>query len=156
MYVKVLIRLSEEKRCTCGVRIAYALQDLVLRVVQLRPFAMGRISSLITSKRLLGEHFVGTSMTQVLRGAAWLCGEFPEHVENVGGVIDALIDDRLSGASGSVGYVVLTSVVKLLSYVKSLVDRGSAVAGDAAATTESNGKDGQDGRILMSKRALAR
>ena len=78
-YVSVLVELAQIDGSKHGSLIASQLMDVTIRVESIRSFSVRQMSLLLQNHHLLLSSQRGCS-TDVLFAAAWICGEFSEHL----------------------------------------------------------------------------
>ena len=93
-YVSVLVELAQIDGSKHGSLIASQLMDVTIRVESIRSFSVRQMSLLLQNHHLLLSSQRGCS-TDVLFAAAWICGEFSEHL----GMIKSYTFSTLHGSS---------------------------------------------------------
>jgi AP-3 complex subunit delta-1 len=81
-YVSVLVELAQIDGSKHGSLIASQMMDVTIRVDSIRSFSVRQMSLLLQNHHLLLSSQRGCS-TDVLFAAAWICGEFSEHLGTV-------------------------------------------------------------------------
>ena len=82
-YVSVLVELAQIDGSKHGSLIASQMMDVTIRVESIRTFSVRQMSLLLQNHHLLLSSQRGCS-TDVLFAAAWICGEFSEHLGRFG------------------------------------------------------------------------
>uniref|UniRef100_A0A915N6C3 AP-3 complex subunit delta domain-containing protein n=1 Tax=Meloidogyne javanica TaxID=6303 RepID=A0A915N6C3_MELJA len=115
-YISVLVELTKVEGTKYGVLIAEQLQDVAVRVQSVRHFAVSQMVLLVQNVQPLLQ---GNSPTQraniaeVLLAAAWICGEYAQHVNNVDSLLEAMIRVKLSMIPGALLSVFIQNMLKL-------------------------------------------
>ncbi|KAI1305936.1 AP-3 complex subunit delta-1 [Halotydeus destructor] len=78
-YISVLVDLARVEGGTeHGQLVAHQMLDVAIRVEAIRPYATKQMADLLASCSMFANN---TSVCEVLYAAAWICGEFSEHLE---------------------------------------------------------------------------
>ena len=98
-YITVLVELSRMEGGTKhGKLIASQMTDVAIRVSSIRQFAVNQMALLIENHDLLlGTSSRNSTASEVLYAAAWICGEFSEHLSNPEVTLKALFKTKSSG-----------------------------------------------------------
>ncbi len=79
----MLVELTRTEGTRHGHLLANQMMDVAIRVEVIRPFAVQQMALLVENYHLLmGSAGRKTSVSEVLYAAAWICGEFAEHLTN--------------------------------------------------------------------------
>ncbi|XP_075921928.1 AP-3 complex subunit delta-1-like isoform X2 [Petromyzon marinus] len=109
-YVSVLVELTRLKGTRHGPRVASQLQDVAVRVRAVRPFAVRQMALLLDEGPQRG-------LADVLSAAAWICGEFAEHLEEPRVTLEALLRPRVCTLPGHVQAVYVHNSAKLFAWL---------------------------------------
>ncbi|XP_061433335.1 AP-3 complex subunit delta-1-like isoform X1 [Lethenteron reissneri] len=109
-YVSVLVELTRLKGTQHGPRVASQLQDVAVRVRAVRPFAVRQMALLLDEGPQRG-------LADVLSAAAWICGEFAEHLEEPRVTLEALLRPRVCTLPGHVQAVYVHNSAKLFAWL---------------------------------------
>lgn len=98
-----------------GTLIAEQIQDVAVRVQSVRHFAVSQMVLLVQNAQLLlqGNAAKRQNMADVLLAAAWICGEFGQHVNDVWALLDAMLRLKLSIVPGALLSVYVQNMSKL-------------------------------------------
>ncbi|EGD73757.1 hypothetical protein PTSG_05451 [Salpingoeca rosetta] len=134
-YVQVLVQLTRVENTRHGALIRDQLMDVAIRarVKVLRPFACKQMAALLTDQRLYSGHNIECGISEVLYAAAWISGEFSEHLDTPTAttVVEALLQPRTAQLPGPIQAVFIHNCLKVY-------------AADETATA-ANGDDDGDG-----------
>lgn len=90
-YVSVLVELSRVEGSRHGTLVADQMIDVAVRVPTVRRFTVSQMALLLQNACVLMAGARANSMLEVLYAAAWICGEFGQHLTDVVPVIDSLL-----------------------------------------------------------------
>uniref|UniRef100_A0A915E3E6 AP-3 complex subunit delta n=1 Tax=Ditylenchus dipsaci TaxID=166011 RepID=A0A915E3E6_9BILA len=84
-YISVLVELTKVEGTQHGILIAEQIQDVTVRVQSIRHFSVSQMALLVENAHLLlsGNSTQRNNICAVLLAAAWICGEYAEHVNNI-------------------------------------------------------------------------
>lgn len=125
-YINTLVQISEIPGLPHGNKISCQLMDVIIRVQGIRSFGTKMMITLLNSSNLINENFDISDMHQVLYAAAWLVGEFINHLEDPAEVLPSLLQPRAIYLPGSVQSTYVQSVLKVYSYLAKL-ESGSQI-----------------------------
>ncbi|KAI6238163.1 AP-3 complex subunit delta [Aphelenchoides fujianensis] len=114
-YISVLVELTKVEGSKHGVLIGEQIQDVTVRVQSIRHFSVSQMALLVENAHLL----LSTSSSQrkniceVLLAAAWICGEYAEHVCDIPTVLGAMLRIKLSLTPGNLLSVYVQNIAKL-------------------------------------------
>ena len=112
-YVSVLVELAQIDGSKHCLLIASQMMDVTIRVESIRSFSVKQMSILLENHHLLQR---GCS-SDVLYAAAWICGEFPEHLPDPESSIRALCRPKILLLPAHVQSVYIQNAMKLYSHV---------------------------------------
>ncbi|KAI1727971.1 AP-3 complex subunit delta-1 domain-containing protein [Ditylenchus destructor] len=116
-YISVLVELTKVEGSQHGILIAEQIQDVTVRVQSIRHFSVSQMALLVENAHLLlaGNSTQRNNVSAVLLAAAWICGEYAEHVNNIPSVLEAMLRTRISLVPGELLSVYIQSIAKLYS-----------------------------------------
>lgn len=133
----------EDDPTSLGARVGAQLVDIAVRVKELRPEATRAAETLVLlSNRVIAYPRHGSGQSQVLRSAAWICGEFASHLSNPYEVVNSLIHESSEIFSPATLAIFIQAVPKIISQIAVTtnrewnVSRGSTMSLLLARTTE--------------------
>ncbi|VDK84565.1 unnamed protein product [Litomosoides sigmodontis] len=116
-YISVLVELTKVEGTKHGTVIAEQVLDVSVRVQSIRHFSVSQMALLVENAHLLltgsGQH--RNNMCEVLLAAAWICGEYCEHLCNAQGVLEAMLKARTPIMPGHILSVYMQNIAKLYS-----------------------------------------
>ncbi|XP_046401138.1 AP-3 complex subunit delta-1 isoform X2 [Ischnura elegans] len=132
-YVSVLVELTRvEALGRQGSLVAGQLLDVGIRVAAIRPFATRQMALLLDNAHFLASGAGGSSgdgtttgcgalassVAEVLHAAAWICGEFSQHLPSPVSTLEAMLrGGRLPSLPGHTQAVFVHNVLKLFAAV---------------------------------------
>uniref|UniRef100_A0A8C4QNC0 AP-3 complex subunit delta-1 n=1 Tax=Eptatretus burgeri TaxID=7764 RepID=A0A8C4QNC0_EPTBU len=112
-YVSVLVELTRAEGTRHGKTIAAQLLDVAIRVRAVRPFAVMQMAQLLQDGPQLASCAQRNGMSDVLYAAAWICGEFAQHLQDSQQALEALLQPRACSLPSSTQAVYLHNSLKL-------------------------------------------
>ncbi|VDM38019.1 unnamed protein product [Toxocara canis] len=114
-YISVLVELTKVEGTKHGAMIAEQMQDVTVRVQSIRHFSVSQMALLVENANLLlaGSAQHRSNICEVLLAAAWICGEYAEHVCNVQSVLEAMLKTKTSVMPGHILSVYVQNIAKL-------------------------------------------
>jgi len=116
-YISVLVEMTKVEGSKHGIKIAEQIQDVTVRVQSIRHFSVSQMALLVENAHLLlsGNSTQRNNLCQVLLAAAWICGEYSEHVRDIHSVLEAMLRVKMSIIPGSLLSVYVQNIAKLYS-----------------------------------------
>ncbi|WKX93066.1 hypothetical protein Q1695_010808 [Nippostrongylus brasiliensis] len=116
-YISVLVELTKVEGTKHGAKIAEQIQDVTVRVESIRHFSVSQMALLVENAHILlaGSAQQRNNICEVLLAAAWICGEYSEHVRNIPSVLESMLRARTSVMSGHILSVYVQNIGKLYS-----------------------------------------
>eukprot|EP01018_Ginkgo_biloba_P028306 Gb_30646 [translate_table: standard] len=111
-YVSVLGDIARIPHCKHGQEVERQLVDIGMRVKDVRPELVKVARNLLIDPALLGYPL----LHRALSAAAWIAGEYAEHLQNPFEIIESLLQPRTNLLSPSVKSVYLQSVLKVFVF----------------------------------------
>ncbi|VDM19702.1 unnamed protein product [Wuchereria bancrofti] len=114
-YISVLVELTKVEGTRHGTMIAEQMLDVSVRVQSIRHFSVSQMALLVENAHLLlaGSAQHRSNMCEVLLAAAWICGEYCEHLCNVQGVLEAMLKAKIPIMPGHILSVYMQNIAKL-------------------------------------------
>ncbi|KAE9551048.1 hypothetical protein FO519_005748 [Halicephalobus sp. NKZ332] len=114
-YISVLVEMTKVEGSKHGIKIAQQIQDVTVRVQSIRHFSVSQMALLVENAHLLlsGNSTQRNNLCQVLLAAAWICGEYSEHVRDIQSVLEAMLRVKMSIIPGSLLSVYVQNIAKL-------------------------------------------
>ncbi|ELV09259.1 AP-3 complex subunit delta-1 [Tupaia chinensis] len=106
--------------------------DVAIRVKAIRKFAVSQMSALLDSTHLVASSTQRNGICEVLYAAAWICGEFSEHLQEPQQTLEAMLRPRVTTLPGHIQAVYVQNVLKLFAAVLQQEER----AGEAQAAQQ--------------------
>lgn len=116
-YISVLVELTRIEGTKHGHLIASQMLDVAIRVQAIRPFAVSQMAILLENAHLLTGTAQRHSICEVLYAAAWICGEFSEHVKDPKTTLEAMLRSKVTSLPGHIQSVYVQNIAKLYSRV---------------------------------------
>ncbi|CAG9538502.1 unnamed protein product [Cercopithifilaria johnstoni] len=114
-YISVLVELTKVEGTKHGTMIAEQMLDVSVRVQSIRHFSVSQMALLVENAHLLlaGSAQHRSNMCEVLLAAAWICGEYCEHLCNAQGVLEAMLKAKIPIMPGHILSVYMQNIAKL-------------------------------------------
>uniref|UniRef100_A0A8R1DVX4 AP-3 complex subunit delta n=1 Tax=Caenorhabditis japonica TaxID=281687 RepID=A0A8R1DVX4_CAEJA len=114
-YISVLVELTKVEGTEHGAKIAEQIQDVTVRVESIRHFSVSQMALLVENAHVLlaGSAQQRSNMCEVLLAAAWICGEYSQHVRNVQSVLESMLKAKPSVMPGHILSVYVQNIGKL-------------------------------------------
>ncbi|KAG8519145.1 AP-3 complex subunit delta-1, partial [Galemys pyrenaicus] len=129
-YISILVELTRLEGTRHGHLIAAQMLDVAIRVKAIRRFAVSQMSALLDSAHLVTSSTQRNGICEVLYAAAWICGEFSEHLQEPHQTLEAMLRPKVTTLPGHIQAVYVQNVVKL--YASILQQKEQAAEMDAA------------------------
>ncbi|CAB3405361.1 unnamed protein product [Caenorhabditis bovis] len=116
-YISVLVELTKVEGTKHGARIAEQIQDVTVRVESIRHFSVSQMALLVENAHILlaGSAQQRSNLCEVLLAAAWICGEYSQHVRNVQSVLESMLRAKTTVMPGHILSVYVQNIGKLYS-----------------------------------------
>ncbi|KFD62221.1 hypothetical protein M514_12185 [Trichuris suis] len=114
-YISVLVELTKAEGTKHGSLIAQQMLDVAVRVLPIRHFAVSQMACLIDNANmvLIGSSQYRSDLSSVLYAAAWICGEFSEHLPDPQATIEAMLRTKTSMMPGKIQSVYVQNITKI-------------------------------------------
>ncbi|XP_076977373.1 AP-3 complex subunit delta-1 isoform X1 [Tamandua tetradactyla] len=116
-YISILVELTRLEGTRHGHLIAAQMLDVAIRVKAIRRFAVSQMSTLLDSAHLIASNTQRNGICEVLHAAAWICGEFSEHLQEPHQTLEAMLRPRVTTLPGHIQAVYVQNVAKLYAAV---------------------------------------
>nr|XP_006815142.1 PREDICTED: AP-3 complex subunit delta-1-like [Saccoglossus kowalevskii] len=117
-YVSILVELTKIEGTRHGKLIASQMLDVAIRVKAIRHFAVSQMAQLLDNSHLLvGSAMHRNGICEVLYAAAWIVGEFSEHLYDPRAILDAMLRSRVTSLPGHIQGVYVQNIIKLYSFI---------------------------------------
>ncbi|KAG8594386.1 hypothetical protein GDO81_001179, partial [Engystomops pustulosus] len=114
-YISILVELTRLEGTRHGHLIAAQMLDVAIRVKAIRKFAVSQMATLLDNAHLLASNTQRNGICEVLYAAAWICGEFSEHLPEPQQTLEAMLRPKVTTLPGHIQAVYVQNVVKLYS-----------------------------------------
>ncbi|MEQ2180360.1 AP-3 complex subunit delta-1 [Goodea atripinnis] len=95
----------------------FSMLDVAIRVKAIRAFAVAQMATLLDNAHLLTGNTQRNGICEVLYAAAWICGEFSEHLENPMQTLEAMLRPKVATLPGHIQAVYVQNAAKLFATV---------------------------------------
>ncbi|KAJ4942981.1 hypothetical protein JOQ06_005493 [Pogonophryne albipinna] len=116
-YISILVELTRLEGTRHGHLIASQMLDVAIRVKAIRGFAVAQMATLLDNAHLLTGNVQRKGICEVLYAAAWICGEFSEHLENPMQTLEAMLRPKVATLPGHIQAVYVQNAAKLFATV---------------------------------------
>nr|CAD7255948.1 unnamed protein product [Timema shepardi] len=122
-YVSVLVELTRMEGSQHGCLVATQMLDVAIRVQAIRQFAVQQMALLLDNAHFLTSGSAQRStMSEVLYAAAWICGEFSEHLSDPQATLEAMLRGRVFTLPGHIQAVYVQNILKLFANILSTAE----------------------------------
>ncbi|XP_053437053.1 AP-3 complex subunit delta-1 isoform X2 [Nycticebus coucang] len=133
-YISILVELTRLEGTRHGHLIAAQMLDVAIRVKAIRKFAVSQMSSLLDSAHLVASSTQRNGICEVLYAAAWICGEFSEHLQEPHHTLEAMLRPKVTTLPGHIQAVYVQNVVKLYASILQQKEQASEMEAAQAVT----------------------
>uniref|UniRef100_A0A8C4MXD4 Adaptor related protein complex 3 subunit delta 1 n=1 Tax=Equus asinus asinus TaxID=83772 RepID=A0A8C4MXD4_EQUAS len=133
-YISILVELTRLEGTRHGHLIAAQMLDVAIRVKAIRKFAVSQMSALLDSAHLVASSTQRNGICEVLYAAAWICGEFSEHLQEPHQTLEAMLRPKVTTLPGHIQAVYVQNVVKLYACVLRQEEQAAGTAAAREAT----------------------
>ncbi|XP_058513755.1 AP-3 complex subunit delta-1 [Ochotona princeps] len=116
-YISILVELTRLEGTRHGHLIAAQMLDVAIRVKAIRKFAVAQMSVLLDSAPLVASSMQRNGICEVLYAAAWICGEFSEHLQEPQRTLEAMLRPKVTTLPGHIQAVYVQNVLKLYASI---------------------------------------
>ncbi|XP_043078334.1 AP-3 complex subunit delta-1 isoform X2 [Puntigrus tetrazona] len=116
-YISILVELTRLEGTRHGHLIASQMLDVAIRVKAIRGFAVAQMATLLDNAHLLTGNTQRNGICEVLYAAAWICGEFSEHLEDPMLTLEAMLRPKVATLPGHIQAVYVQNAAKLFATV---------------------------------------
>ncbi|KAH9491695.1 AP-3 complex subunit delta-1 [Bulinus truncatus] len=112
-YVSILVELTRMEGTRHGRLIANQMLDVAIRVQAIRHFAVSQMAILLENSHILANNSQRNGICEVLHAAAWICGEFSEHLNNPKATLEAMLKPKITSLPGHIQSIFVQNILKL-------------------------------------------
>ncbi|TRZ02843.1 hypothetical protein DNTS_026717, partial [Danionella cerebrum] len=116
-YISILVELTRLEGTRHGHLIASQMLDVAIRVKAIRGFAVAQMATLLDNAHLLTGNTQRNGICEVLYAAAWICGEFSEHLEDPLLTLEAMLRPKVATLPGHIQAVYVQNAAKLFATI---------------------------------------
>ncbi|XP_072516173.1 AP-3 complex subunit delta-1 isoform X3 [Salminus brasiliensis] len=116
-YISILVELTRLEGTRHGHLIASQMLDVAIRVKAIRVFAVAQMAMLLDNAHLLTGNMQRNGICEVLYAAAWICGEFSEHLDDPMQTLEAMLRPKVATLPGHIQAVYVQNAAKLFATV---------------------------------------
>ncbi|KAH0625917.1 hypothetical protein JD844_034289 [Phrynosoma platyrhinos] len=116
-YISILVELTRLEGTRHGHLIASQMLDVAIRVKAIRKFAVSQMAMLLDNAHLLASNTQRNGICEVLYAAAWICGEFSEHLEEPHQTLEAMLRPKVTTLPGHIQAVYVQNMMKLYACI---------------------------------------
>uniref|UniRef100_A0A3B3TAF1 AP-3 complex subunit delta n=1 Tax=Paramormyrops kingsleyae TaxID=1676925 RepID=A0A3B3TAF1_9TELE len=116
-YISILVELTRLEGTRHGHLIASQMLDVAIRVKAIRGFAVAQMAMLLDNAHMLTGNTQRNGICEVLYAAAWICGEFSEHLKDPLQTLEAMLRPKVATLPGHIQAVYVQNVAKLFATV---------------------------------------
>lgn len=117
-YISILVELTRIEGTKHGHLIASQMLDVAIRVKAIQPFACKQMAQLLENTHLLvGTAVQANGICEVLYAAAWIVGEFPQHLLDPRRTLESMFYGRITSLPGHIQSIYVQNIVKLYSAI---------------------------------------
>uniref|UniRef100_A0A8C3UP60 AP-3 complex subunit delta-1 n=1 Tax=Catharus ustulatus TaxID=91951 RepID=A0A8C3UP60_CATUS len=116
-YISILVELTRLEGTRHGHLIAAQMLDVAIRVKAIRRFAVSQMAMLLDNAHLIASNTQRNGICEVLYAAAWICGEFSEHLEEANQTLEAMLRPKVTTLPGHIQAVYVQNMVKLYASI---------------------------------------
>lgn len=112
-YVSILVELTRMEGTKHGKLIANQMLDVAIRVQAIRHFAVSQMALILENSHILANNSHRNGICEVLYAAAWICGEFSEHLSNPKTTLEAMLRPKITSLPGHIQSIFVQNILKL-------------------------------------------
>uniref|UniRef100_A0A4X2LFB2 AP-3 complex subunit delta-1 n=1 Tax=Vombatus ursinus TaxID=29139 RepID=A0A4X2LFB2_VOMUR len=116
-YISILVELTRLEGTRHGHLIAAQMLDVAIRVKAIRKFAVSQMAMLLDNAHLIASNTQRNGICEVLYAAAWICGEFSEHLQEPHQTLEAMLRPKVTTLPGHIQAVYVQNMVKLYASI---------------------------------------
>lgn len=116
-YITILVELTRIEGTKHGKLIASQMLDVAIRVQAIRPCAVREMACLIENTHLITNNSQANGICEVLYAAAWICGEFSEHLSDPSATLKAMLHPKVTYLPGHIQSILVQNVIKLYASI---------------------------------------
>ncbi|UYV70621.1 AP3D1 [Cordylochernes scorpioides] len=112
-YINILVDMTKLEGTKHGALIASQMMDVAIRVAAVRPYAVAKMATLLEKSIPTMGNCSDSSIAEVLYAAAWICGEFSEHLPDPHTTLSTLLHPRTLFLPAHIQAVLVQNSTKL-------------------------------------------
>ncbi|ESP05472.1 hypothetical protein LOTGIDRAFT_177167 [Lottia gigantea] len=116
-YVSILVELTRMEGTRHGKLIASQMLDVAIRVQAIRHFTVTQMALLLENSHALVSNSQRNGICEVLYAAAWVCGEFAEHLSDPLNTLECMLRPKITILPGHIQSVYVQNMLKLYGKV---------------------------------------
>eukprot|EP00058_Branchiostoma_floridae_P018373 XP_002603862.1 hypothetical protein BRAFLDRAFT_276908 [Branchiostoma floridae] len=116
-YVSVLVELTRVEGTRHGSVIASQMLDVAIRVKAIRAFAVEQMAQLLENSHIVASSAQRNGICEVLYAAAWIAGEFSEHLRDPKGTLEDMLRQKVTSLPGHIQAVFVQNIMKLYAAI---------------------------------------
>uniref|UniRef100_A0A5F8GPL7 AP-3 complex subunit delta-1 n=1 Tax=Monodelphis domestica TaxID=13616 RepID=A0A5F8GPL7_MONDO len=128
-YISILVELTRLEGTRHGHLIAAQMLDVAIRVKAIRKFAVSQMAMLLDNAHLIASNTQRNGICEVLYAAAWICGEFSEHLQEPHQTLEAMLRPKVTTLPGHIQAVYVQNMVKLYASILQQKERSEEKEG---------------------------
>ncbi|KAL1229491.1 AP-3 complex subunit [Trichinella spiralis] len=123
-YISVLVELTKAEGTRHGSLIAEQMLDVAVRVLPVRHFAVSQMGRLIENAGVVlsCSSQYRSDLSEVLYAAAWICGEFAEHISDPQSTLETMLRTKVTLMPGRIQSIYIQNIGKIYAHLLDLYE----------------------------------
>ncbi|KRY18379.1 AP-3 complex subunit delta-1, partial [Trichinella patagoniensis] len=123
-YISVLVELTKAEGTRHGSLIAEQMLDVAVRVLPVRHFAVSQMGRLIENAGVVLSCSCQyrSDLSEVLYAAAWICGEFAEHISDPQSTLETMLRTKVTLMPGRIQSIYIQNIGKIYAHLLDLYE----------------------------------
>ncbi|OUC40958.1 adaptin region [Trichinella nativa] len=124
LYISVLVELTKAEGTRHGSLIAEQMLDVAVRVLPVRHFAVSQMGRLIENAGIVlsCSSQYRSDLSEVLYAAAWICGEFAEHISDPQSTLETMLRTKVTLMPGRIQSIYIQNIGKIYAHLLDLYE----------------------------------
>ncbi|KRZ08205.1 AP-3 complex subunit delta-1, partial [Trichinella zimbabwensis] len=124
-YISVLVELTKAEGTRHGSLIAEQMLDVAVRVLPVRHFAVSQMTRLIENAGVVlsCSSQYRSDLSEVLYAAAWICGEFAEHISDPQSTLETMLRTKVTLMPGRIQSIYIQNIGKIYAHLLDLYEK---------------------------------
>ncbi|XP_003369358.1 AP-3 complex subunit delta-1 [Trichinella spiralis] len=124
LYISVLVELTKAEGTRHGSLIAEQMLDVAVRVLPVRHFAVSQMGRLIENAGVVlsCSSQYRSDLSEVLYAAAWICGEFAEHISDPQSTLETMLRTKVTLMPGRIQSIYIQNIGKIYAHLLDLYE----------------------------------